>query len=295
MWHMEIQEGRLADVRRTVQEQAEAARRSLQMRADEQLRQEKEAYRKAERNRLLRIRWAAPARGPRLATSSRLSGSHRLEPRPHPSGARAPLTSLPVPPVLPASRSSCCPCSPGPVPFRLCSQAAGSREGGAGAPGVSQLWDAASPSQYSAISSGAPRPLIQPLPDLSAVSADPVPQGPHLPLLTHLVLVPGQPRPGLHDTFPVGLPALYPPRCPRPLPVPARRTRLFGTPVPSGGGGAGPAGEQVTHVLLSPPLHHRRKSMYLQKEHGLRHQKLVEDARKNHRVAVKFLKASLGR
>lgn len=64
MWHMEIQEGQLADVRRTVQEQAEAARRSLQMRADEQLRQEKEAYRKAERNRLLRIRWAAPARGP---------------------------------------------------------------------------------------------------------------------------------------------------------------------------------------------------------------------------------------
>ncbi|XP_036083589.1 cilia- and flagella-associated protein 74 isoform X4 [Rousettus aegyptiacus] len=56
MWHMEIQEGQLADVRRTVQEQAEAARRSLQMRADEQLRQEKEAYRKAERNRLLRIR-----------------------------------------------------------------------------------------------------------------------------------------------------------------------------------------------------------------------------------------------
>ncbi|XP_070467216.1 cilia- and flagella-associated protein 74 isoform X15 [Equus przewalskii] len=38
-----------------------------------------------------------------------------------------------------------------------------------------------------------------------------------------------------------------------------------------------------------------RKSAYLQKEHGLRHQKLVEDAQKNHRVAVKFLKASLGR
>lgn len=35
--------------------------------------------------------------------------------------------------------------------------------------------------------------------------------------------------------------------------------------------------------------------MYLQKEHGLRHQKLVEDAQKNHRKAVKFLKASLGR
>ncbi|XP_070259978.1 cilia- and flagella-associated protein 74 isoform X2 [Myotis yumanensis] len=38
-----------------------------------------------------------------------------------------------------------------------------------------------------------------------------------------------------------------------------------------------------------------RRSTHLQKEHGLRHLKLVEDARRNHRVAVKFLKASLGR
>ncbi|XP_053061486.1 cilia- and flagella-associated protein 74 isoform X2 [Acinonyx jubatus] len=38
-----------------------------------------------------------------------------------------------------------------------------------------------------------------------------------------------------------------------------------------------------------------RKAMLLQKEHGLRHQKLVEDAKKNHKIAVKFLKASLGR
>ncbi|KAM9686039.1 LOW QUALITY PROTEIN: cilia- and flagella-associated protein 74 [Trichechus inunguis] len=38
-----------------------------------------------------------------------------------------------------------------------------------------------------------------------------------------------------------------------------------------------------------------RKSMHVQKEHGLRHQKLVEDAQKNHKIAVKFLKASLGR
>nr|XP_021523148.1 cilia- and flagella-associated protein 74 [Aotus nancymaae] len=37
------------------------------------------------------------------------------------------------------------------------------------------------------------------------------------------------------------------------------------------------------------------KSLHTQKEHGLRHQKLLEDARKNHRVAVRFLKASLGR
>ncbi|XP_059542244.1 cilia- and flagella-associated protein 74-like [Myotis daubentonii] len=38
-----------------------------------------------------------------------------------------------------------------------------------------------------------------------------------------------------------------------------------------------------------------RRSTHLQKEHGLRHLKLVEDARRNHWVAVKFLKASLGR
>ncbi|KAM5248741.1 LOW QUALITY PROTEIN: cilia- and flagella-associated protein 74 [Ctenodactylus gundi] len=42
-------------------------------------------------------------------------------------------------------------------------------------------------------------------------------------------------------------------------------------------------------------LHRLRKSLYMQQELGLRHQKLVEDAQKNHRVAVKFLKASLGR
>lgn len=35
--------------------------------------------------------------------------------------------------------------------------------------------------------------------------------------------------------------------------------------------------------------------MYLQRELGLRHQKLVADAQQNHRVAMKFLKASLGR
>ncbi|XP_034875869.1 cilia- and flagella-associated protein 74 [Mirounga leonina] len=38
-----------------------------------------------------------------------------------------------------------------------------------------------------------------------------------------------------------------------------------------------------------------RKSIYLQREHGLRHQKLVEDAQRNHKIAVRFLKASLRR
>ncbi|XP_049986089.1 cilia- and flagella-associated protein 74 isoform X3 [Alexandromys fortis] len=38
-----------------------------------------------------------------------------------------------------------------------------------------------------------------------------------------------------------------------------------------------------------------RKSLHVQKELGQKHQKLVEDAQRNHRIAVKFLKASLGR
>lgn len=107
MWHMEIQEGQLADVRRTVQEQAEAARRSLQMRADEQLRQEKEAYRKAERNRLLRIRWAAPARGPLPGHFLPLVGVP-------PTGAPPPPLRSPGPTDLPAS-----PASPARFPLQL--------------------------------------------------------------------------------------------------------------------------------------------------------------------------------
>ncbi|XP_053433112.1 cilia- and flagella-associated protein 74 [Nycticebus coucang] len=38
-----------------------------------------------------------------------------------------------------------------------------------------------------------------------------------------------------------------------------------------------------------------RRSLHMQKEHGLRHQKLVEDAQKNRKIAMAFLKASLGR
>ncbi|XP_012920634.1 cilia- and flagella-associated protein 74 isoform X3 [Heterocephalus glaber] len=38
-----------------------------------------------------------------------------------------------------------------------------------------------------------------------------------------------------------------------------------------------------------------RKPLHTQRELGLQHQKLVEDAQRNHQVAVKFLKASLGR
>ncbi|XP_068397247.1 cilia- and flagella-associated protein 74 [Eschrichtius robustus] len=49
-----------------------------------------------------------------------------------------------------------------------------------------------------------------------------------------------------------------------------------------------------THrVPTAPPP--TRRSVCLQKERGLRHQKLVEAAQKNHRKAVQFLKASLGR
>ncbi|XP_077009564.1 cilia- and flagella-associated protein 74-like isoform X3 [Tamandua tetradactyla] len=38
-----------------------------------------------------------------------------------------------------------------------------------------------------------------------------------------------------------------------------------------------------------------REGVRTQREHGLRHQKLVEDVQRHHRIAVKFLKASLGR
>ncbi|KAF6107975.1 cilia and flagella associated protein 74 [Phyllostomus discolor] len=38
-----------------------------------------------------------------------------------------------------------------------------------------------------------------------------------------------------------------------------------------------------------------RKALHLQRENGLRHQQLLDEARKSHRAAVKFLKASLGR
>lgn len=97
MWHIAIQEGQLEDVRRTVQEQAEAARRWLQMRADEQLRREKEAYGKAERNRLLRVRWAGPTRRPRpshflpLPHGQLVCGPAAQSPAPSPSPP--PLTS----------------------------------------------------------------------------------------------------------------------------------------------------------------------------------------------------------
>nr|XP_045006636.1 cilia- and flagella-associated protein 74 [Jaculus jaculus] len=38
-----------------------------------------------------------------------------------------------------------------------------------------------------------------------------------------------------------------------------------------------------------------RKSLHVQRELGMRHQRLVEDTQRNHKIAVKFLKASLGR
>lgn len=61
MWHLEIREGQLEDVRRAAQEEAAAVRRHLQVQAAEQLRKEKETLRTVERSRLLRVRWAGPA------------------------------------------------------------------------------------------------------------------------------------------------------------------------------------------------------------------------------------------
>lgn len=51
----------------------------------------------------------------------------------------------------------------------------------------------------------------------------------------------------------------------------------------------------TAHVLILPTRHPCRRCVHLQKELGLRQQKLVEEAQKNHRKALRFLKASLGR
>lgn len=56
MWHIEIQKGQFEDIQKSSQEQAEAKGRLLQGQAAQQLRQEKEALGKAERNQLLRVR-----------------------------------------------------------------------------------------------------------------------------------------------------------------------------------------------------------------------------------------------
>lgn len=56
MWHIEIQEGRLAGVREWARAQEEAAGRGLRVRAAQQFRREAAAWGKADRNRLLRVR-----------------------------------------------------------------------------------------------------------------------------------------------------------------------------------------------------------------------------------------------
>lgn len=64
MWHIEIQDRQLEGVRESARAQAEAAKRCFQMRAAEQLGKEKETWGKAERNRVLRVRWVARPAGP---------------------------------------------------------------------------------------------------------------------------------------------------------------------------------------------------------------------------------------
>ena len=59
MWHIAIQKGQLEDVRSSAQEEEAAARKGLRVHAAEQLHREEEALKKAERNRLLRVRWVA--------------------------------------------------------------------------------------------------------------------------------------------------------------------------------------------------------------------------------------------
>eukprot|EP00069_Balaena_mysticetus_P016719 bmy_10054T0 len=53
--------------------------------------------------------------------------------------------------------------------------------------------------------------------------------------------------------------------------------------------------ERDLQAKMTAVLQESVRSVCLQTERGLRRQKLVEDAQKNHRKAVKFLKASLGR
>ena len=59
MWHIAIQKGQLEDVQASAQEEEAAARKGLRAHAAEQLHREEEAVKKAERNRLLRVRWVA--------------------------------------------------------------------------------------------------------------------------------------------------------------------------------------------------------------------------------------------
>ncbi|XP_069320773.1 cilia- and flagella-associated protein 74 [Eulemur rufifrons] len=56
MWHVELQQGQLEDFRKSNREEAEAAERYLQVHAAQQLRREKAAVEKAERNQRLRMR-----------------------------------------------------------------------------------------------------------------------------------------------------------------------------------------------------------------------------------------------
>ncbi|XP_045404684.1 cilia- and flagella-associated protein 74 isoform X2 [Lemur catta] len=56
MWHVELQQGQLEDFRKSNREEAEAAERYLQVHATRQLRREKAAVEKAERNQRLRVR-----------------------------------------------------------------------------------------------------------------------------------------------------------------------------------------------------------------------------------------------
>ncbi|XP_062049239.1 LOW QUALITY PROTEIN: cilia- and flagella-associated protein 74 [Lepus europaeus] len=69
LWHIEMEKGQFEDALEAYQEQAEAAGRFRQARGAQQLRREKEALGKAERDQLLRIRWAIPCTPRRSAGS----------------------------------------------------------------------------------------------------------------------------------------------------------------------------------------------------------------------------------
>lgn len=66
MWHIEIQKGQLEDVHKSAQEEEAATRKGLWAHGAKQLHREEGALKKAERSRLLRVRWVVdpPGRWP---------------------------------------------------------------------------------------------------------------------------------------------------------------------------------------------------------------------------------------
>lgn len=99
MWHIAIQERQLEDLQKSAQDQAVAGRKCLRARAAKQLLREEEALEKAERNRLLRVRY--------VAGTCRVGGPPETHPCPTPSVPPLPLLDLTS--TFPSHSCSGCP------------------------------------------------------------------------------------------------------------------------------------------------------------------------------------------